>query len=121
MPRANLNDRDYVRAGANLATTNAGDGGYGIVTDDAVAVRSESIAWIGPGDKAQGRAAARGRSLRGTEGSWIMPGLIDCPTHLVYAGGRSREFELRQQGATYAGIACCTGVVYPGIWREAQC
>ncbi len=33
------------------------------------------------------------------------PGLIDCHTHLVYAGNRAREFEMRLQGATYEEIA----------------
>ncbi len=36
---------------------------------------------------------------------WITPGLVDCHTHLVYAGSRAREFELRLQGATYEEIA----------------
>jgi imidazolonepropionase len=35
----------------------------------------------------------------------ITPGLIDCHTHLIYAGNRSHEFEMRQQGATYQHIA----------------
>jgi imidazolonepropionase len=39
------------------------------------------------------------------EGRWITPGLIDCHTHLVYAGDRAREFELRVLGATYEQIA----------------
>ena len=32
------------------------------------------------------------------EGRWITPGLIDCHTHLVYAGNRAHEFELRLRG-----------------------
>ena len=39
------------------------------------------------------------------DGRWITPGLIDCHTHLVYAGDRAREFELRLQGASYEEIA----------------
>ena len=39
------------------------------------------------------------------EGRWLTPGLIDCHTHLVYAGDRAREFELRLQGASYEEIA----------------
>ena len=37
--------------------------------------------------------------------TWLTPGLIDCHTHLVYAGNRAHEFERRQLGATYADIA----------------
>lgn len=38
-------------------------------------------------------------------GQWLTPGLIDCHTHLVYAGNRATEFEMRQQGKSYAEIA----------------
>ena len=41
--------------------------------------------------------------------SWLTPGLIDCHTHLVYAGDRAREFELRLQGASYEEIARAGG------------
>ena len=43
------------------------------------------------------------------EGRWITPGLIDCHTHLVYAGNRAREFELRLNGASYKEIARAGG------------
>ncbi len=39
------------------------------------------------------------------EGKLITPGLIDCHTHIVYAGNRADEFEMRLNGATYAKIA----------------
>ena len=40
---------------------------------------------------------------------WITPGLVDCHTHLVFAGDRAREFELRLQGASYEEIARAGG------------
>ncbi|WP_313435925.1 imidazolonepropionase [Novosphingobium sp.] len=42
-------------------------------------------------------------------GRWITPGLIDCHTHLVFGGDRSREFELRLEGASYEDIARAGG------------
>ena len=42
-------------------------------------------------------------------GRWITPGLIDCHTHLIYAGDRSHEFELRLRGASYEEIARAGG------------
>jgi imidazolonepropionase len=42
-------------------------------------------------------------------GRWITPGLIDCHTHLVFAGDRAQEWEMRQKGATYEEIARAGG------------
>ncbi len=42
-------------------------------------------------------------------GRLLTPGLIDCHTHLVYAGDRAREFEQRLQGTTYEDIARAGG------------
>ena len=42
-------------------------------------------------------------------GRWITPGLIDCHTHIVHAGNRAHEFELRLAGASYADIARAGG------------
>jgi imidazolonepropionase len=42
-------------------------------------------------------------------GSWITPGLIECHTHLVYAGDRSNEFAARLRGATYEEISRAGG------------
>ncbi|WP_417724126.1 imidazolonepropionase [Salipiger sp.] len=38
-------------------------------------------------------------------GALMTPGLIDCHTHIVFGGERSREFELRLEGASYEQIA----------------
>ncbi len=35
----------------------------------------------------------------------ITPGLIDCHTHLIYAGNRANEFEQRLKGSSYQDIA----------------
>ena len=43
------------------------------------------------------------------EGALLTPGLIDCHTHLVYAGDRAREFEMRLSGASYEDIARAGG------------
>lgn len=42
-------------------------------------------------------------------GRWVTPGLIDCHTHLVHAGDRAHEFELRLAGASYEEIARAGG------------
>ena len=78
---------------------------YGVVRNAALAVRGERIEWIGEMNALPSGYADRTRVIRDGEGCWISPGLVDCHTHLVYAGNRSREFALRLQGATYEEIA----------------
>ena len=93
---------------AHLATL-AAPGGWGRITRGTMAVRGEAIEWIGPDAElpaAYAREAAREHDL---DGLLVTPGLIDCHTHLVYAGDRAAEFELRLQGATYEEIARAGG------------
>jgi imidazolonepropionase len=42
-------------------------------------------------------------------GRLLTPGLIDCHTHLIHAGSRAKEFEMRLEGASYAEIARAGG------------
>ncbi|MBK1660738.1 imidazolonepropionase [Paracraurococcus ruber] len=74
--------------------------GLGIVEDGAVAARAGRIAWVGP------RADLAGPAAETTDcaGAWILPGLIDCHTHLVFGGDRAEEFERRLAGEDYAAI-----------------
>jgi imidazolonepropionase len=85
------------------AATLRGAAPYGAVRDAAVGIRGDTIAWIGPRrDLPRDHTAAQTVSCHG---HWLTPGLVDCHTHLVYAGSRAHEFERRQQGASYADIA----------------
>ena len=49
------------------------------------------------------------------EGRWITPGLIDCHTHLVHAGNRANEFEMRLAGATYEEVARAGGGIVSSV------
>ncbi len=82
---------------------------YGAILDGAIAVRGGRIAWVGA--RADLPPALRTAAVREHDagGRWITPGLIDCHTHLVYAGSRAGEFELRLNGATYEEIARAGG------------
>ncbi len=76
---------------------------YGEIRSAALAVEDGKIAWLGPlSDLPVG---ARAKEQRDGAGGWITPGLIDCHTHIVYAGNRSEEFEALLNGATYTDIA----------------
>jgi imidazolonepropionase len=95
---------DSLWLGASL-TTLAGQTPYGILEEGAMAVDGGRIVWLGPQDVLPANAAAKARSVHHLENAWITPGLIDCHTHLVHAGNRAREFEMRLNGATYEEIA----------------
>ena len=96
---------DCLLLDCQLATMTAGDSGYGIVEDAALAWRDGQITYAGPRLELPGEASALARET-GTAGSaWITPALIDCHTHLVFAGNRAEEFEQRLQGASYEQIA----------------
>ena len=97
-----MHDAAFVNA--NLATMREGTP-YGAVLDGVVAVTGGSISWVGP--RADWRDKAR--EEHDARGAWITPGLIDPHTHLVYAGNRANEFELRLKGATYEEIARAGG------------
>lgn len=88
---------DRLWRNARLATMRDG---LGIVGDGAVAAMGERIVYAGPAE-----GAPDARDIVDCGGRWITPGLIDCHTHLVHAGNRAREFELRLEGATYEEIA----------------
>jgi imidazolonepropionase len=76
---------------------------YGEIRNAALAVHDGKIAWVGPLSDLPART--RANEQHDGAGGWITPGLIDCHTHIVYAGNRSEEFEARLNGATYADIA----------------
>jgi len=77
--------------------------GYGEITDAAIAVKDGKIAWLGR--ECDLPAGATAIETYDGQGSWLTPGLIDCHTHLVYAGNRSNEFEARLNGVAYEDIA----------------
>jgi imidazolonepropionase len=62
------------------------------------------------------------REVIEVDGGWITPGLIDCHTHLVFAGDRAQEFELRLEGASYEEIARAGGGILSTVRavREAS-
>jgi imidazolonepropionase len=93
---------DLLLTDARIATMAGAD--YGILDDAALAIADGRIAWLG----ASGNAP-RAANMRSLEGRWITPALIDCHTHLVFAGDRSGEFEQRQRGASYEDIARAGG------------
>jgi imidazolonepropionase len=69
----------------------------------AVVTRGGMIEWAGPVDETP--LALRPDRTIELAGRWLTPGLIDCHTHLVFAGQRAAEFARRTSGSSYAEIA----------------
>ena len=99
-------DWELLLTDARIATMRAGAADYGVIEDGAIAISNGKIAWIGPKSGLPDNAAASNRSL---DGRWVTPALIDCHTHLIFAGDRSGEFEERLRGASYEDIARAGG------------
>lgn len=98
---------DRLLVNLRAATMVPGGAPYGEVADAAIALAGDRIAWIGraadiPADRMDVPRTDLGGRL-------ATPGLIDCHTHLVFAGDRSREFELRLEGASYEEISRAGG------------
>jgi imidazolonepropionase len=114
-----------VRNTAEIATMNGGENGagsgdvstggpargaalaeLGLVPAGALAVDGERIAWVGPERELERRVELRpGATTIDAAGGVVLPGFVDPHTHLVFAGSRANEFDLRVQGVSYLEIA----------------
>jgi len=106
-------DTPRVWRNAQLATLDERLPGLGIVENGAIAVEDGRIAFAGP--QSELPAAFAGAETVDCGGRWITPGLIDCHTHLVHAGDRAHEFELRLSGASYEEIARAGGGIVSSV------
>ncbi|MEU1019335.1 imidazolonepropionase [Streptomyces sp. NPDC005898] len=85
---------------ASLVTNDPaqGDGGpLGLLTDAAVVLDGEKIAWVGPAAK-----APAADETYDANGRAALPGFVDSHSHLVFAGDRTQEFNARMSGRAYS-------------------
>ena len=80
-------------------------GGYGLIEDAALVVEDGRIVWLGP----MAGLPPRDLPVHDLGGRLVTPALIDCHTHLVFAGNRAQEFEMRLNGASYVDVARAGG------------
>ena len=74
-----------------------------VLENAAIVVRDGRIEWFGAA--AELPSAFADTASHDLEGRLVTPGLVDCHTHLVYAGNRAEEFAMRLEGASYEDIA----------------
>ncbi len=82
-------------------------GTLGIIQNGAVLIRDEKILAVGPTDEL--RAAYKDEPTLDASGCVIMPGFVDPHTHLIWAGDRANEFEMKMAGKPYLDILAAGG------------
>lgn len=75
----------------------------------AIAIREGKISWFGDAAKVPQELLSQAKETIDCEQRLVTPGLIDCHTHLVYAGDRAAEFKMKLAGISYAEIAKAGG------------
>jgi imidazolonepropionase len=80
-----------------------------VIENGALAVRNGRISWLGFAGEEPEDFRRENVLRRDLGGVWITPGLIDCHTHLVFAGTRAAEYAERLRGVSYAEIAARGG------------
>ena len=98
---------DRLLTDCHVATMVAAPGNpLGIVRNAAIGIDGGRIVRVG---KRTELAGFQAREVTALGGAWVTPGLVDCHTHLVFAGTRANEHAMRRAGATYEQIAGAGG------------
>lgn len=87
----------------NITVASMQGEGYGLIENAVVDIHGDTIAYVGP--RAEAPELAADALVIDGKGGMLTPGLIDCHTHLVWAGSRANEFAKRLHGASYQEIA----------------
>ncbi|MEA3057227.1 MAG: imidazolonepropionase [Sphingomonadales bacterium] len=95
---------DRLLVDCNIATFERD--GLGVVENGAVGIADGRIVRVG---KRTELAGYRAKQVDALGGAWVTPGLVDCHTHLVFAGNRADEHAMRRAGASYEEIANAGG------------
>ena len=92
---------DVVIDNVRIASMQKNGNTYGILTGSSVAIKNAKVLAIFDASEESYESTQKYDG----ENKWLLPGFIDCHTHLVYGGNRANEFEQRLQGKTYIEIA----------------
>lgn len=108
---------DRLLVDCNVATLEGRPGNpLGLVENGAIGITDGRVVRVG---KRTELAGFRAKEVLALGGAWVTPGLIDCHTHLVFAGTRADEHAMRRAGATYEEIAKAGGGIASTVTRTA--
>ena len=96
---------DTLIINANIATMAEDSHAYGMIEKGAIGILNGRIEWLGTTAGITNSIDTLAEEVIDAQGCLLTPGLIDCHTHLVFAGNRSDEFEQRLNGVSYEEIA----------------
>jgi imidazolonepropionase len=85
------------------------------VIEGAALAYDERVRWVGPAWELPAEFSSWPKEDAGDQ--LIIPGLVDCHTHLAFGGWRADEFALRAKGATYQDIAARGGGIVATVGR----
>lgn len=86
-----------------VCPASGGTGELGLISNVALAWHDGRIAWVGPASDLP--EPCRNWLRHDAGGALVVPGLVDCHTHLAFAGWRTEDFERRCRGDSYAEIS----------------
>lgn len=90
------------------------------------AIRNAALVWEGDAIRWVGAEAELPEAYRGFDaidagGRLVIPGLVDCHTHLAFGGWRADEFEQRLRGLSYLEIAAAGGGIASTVRHTRAC
>ncbi|MEP6484301.1 MAG: imidazolonepropionase [Rudaea sp.] len=100
---------DTLLIDARLATMRDTGTAYGAIEHAALGWKDGELRFADAMSALPDSPDALASHVESVAGAWITPGLVDCHTHLVFAGNRAEEFEMRLNGKSYEEIARAGG------------
>ncbi|MCK5098886.1 MAG: imidazolonepropionase, partial [Desulfobacteraceae bacterium] len=104
---------DQLFINCNIATMT--NNSYCPILDGAIGVLGTKICFVDKKSDLLKDYTKRCSIIHDMEKSWILPGLVDCHTHLVFGGSRSKEFEMKLTGVSYEEIAKQGGGIFSTV------
>ncbi len=109
----NLENIDTLFLNCNIATMT--NNSYSPIVDGAIGVMGEKICFVGKKSDLPEDYKNKVGKIHDMQKTWVLPGLVDCHTHLVFGGSRSKEFEMKLSGVSYEEIAQRGGGIFSTV------
>ncbi len=110
---------DLLLLDVHLATMREG-ARFGAIINGALACHDGHIVFADAMDRLPGKPDQIAARVESLHGKLITPGLVDCHTHVVFAGNRADEFDMRLNGKTYEEIAHAGGGIVSTVRKTRE-